>query len=180
MASNILSLDSYDTLFADFIQSKLNLQANQVLISYPVKGQKSSVINEDVCYVHTENVDNEISILKNRREKYNLTTGKNDVQQASIRILRLHLIFYGPNSDILATKLNEYMYFESSKQFLNDNNLNLIPASTTLSDKIHEKINERWWDRNDLDLYFYNEIHVDESLDIFVSSNIVTHNNLED
>ena len=70
MANNIVTLDELDDLFADFIQSKLNLPADKVLISYSKRGQISSKYGENVCYIKFFNSPDEVSIYKNRRGKF--------------------------------------------------------------------------------------------------------------
>ena len=51
MVSNIVTLDELDDLLAGFIQDKLELPADKVLISYSRKGQISSKYGENVCYL---------------------------------------------------------------------------------------------------------------------------------
>mgnify|MGYP007043634875 FL=1 len=171
MADNIKSLDTLDILFADFIQSKLGLKDNQVLISYPQRGQKSSQIDSDVCYIKFFDEPDERHIWKNRKVE-TIEDNKIKVTQYTMRTLKLQLIFYGPNADQYSTKINELMYFDSTKQFLFENELALIPEKT-VQPKIHyEKINEQWWHRSDLNLYFYDSISTEDILDTITDVNI--------
>lgn len=176
MADNIVSLDSLDDLFADFIQTSLGLSSNQVLISYPEKGQKSSSINEDVVYVKTFQEEDESSFHKNRTKSYNPETQKMVFSQTSMRKLLLHVVFYGYNSDTLSAKLNELFHFSSTVDFLWNNNLSLIPDQVDYRNKIYEKINERWWKRVDLKIRLYNSITVEETTDIITSGDIKIYN----
>lgn len=50
--------------------------------------------------------------------------------------------------------------------------MSLIPSRISISSKVHEKINERWWERVDLNIGIYNTIAVDETNDTFESVNI--------
>ena len=47
---------------------------------------------------------------------------------------------------------------QPGSQFLYDNNLSLIPSSIIVRNRFFEKINERWWERSDIELKFYNSI----------------------
>ena len=62
----------------------------------------------------------------------------------------------------LAMLLNEIFYTESAKEFLYKNNMALIPDRTSFPNKTIENVNEQWWKRADLKLYFYNSISIDE------------------
>lgn len=167
MADNIISLDALDLLFAGFILSKLELTKDQIRISFAQKGQISSKIDEDRCYLKFFDEPDERHIWKNR--KYTSVDDKVKVTQYTMRTLKLQVIFYGPKADEYSTKLNEAMYFDSTKEFLRENNLALIPEKT-VQPKIHyEKINEQWWHRSDLNLYFYNSIFTEDVLDIIQS-----------
>lgn len=170
MADNIVSLDALDLLFAKFILSKLDLTKDQIRISFAQKGQISSKIDEDRCYVKFFDEPDERHIWKNR--KYDSADNKLKVTQYTMRTLKLQVIFYGPNADNLSTKLNEIMYFDSSKEFLRTNNLALIPEKTVQPTIHYEKINEQWWHRSDLNLYFYNSISTEDDLDTIQSVDI--------
>ena len=126
MVSNIVTLDKLDDLFADFIQDKLELPADKVLISYSRKGQISSKYGENVCYLK-----------------------------------------------FLATLLNEVFYTDGAKQFLYKNNLALIPDRTNYPNKTIENINEQWWNRSDLKLYFYNSISIEETTGTIEDYNVI-------
>ena len=162
MANNIVTLDELDDLFADFIQSKLNLPADKVLISYSKRGQISSKYGENVCYIKFFNSPDEVSIYKNRRTSYDPETEQVTITQLAMRMLMLQVVFYGPDSESLAMLLNEIFYTESAKEFLYKNNMALIPDRTSFPNKTIENVNEQWWNRADLKLYFYNSISIDE------------------
>ena len=162
MANNIITLDELDDLFADFIQSKLNLPADKVLISYSKRGQISSKYGENVCYIKFFNSPDEVSMFKNRRTSYDPETEQVTIAQLAMRMLMLQVVFYGPDSESLATLLNEVFYTESAKEFLYKNNMALIPDRTSYPNKTIENVNEQWWNRADIKLYFYNSISVDE------------------
>ena len=172
MADNIKSLNEIDILFADFIQEKLNMQTGKVLISYQQKGQISSKIDEDVCYIKVFEEPDERHIWKNRKHKYDMSEGTLNVTQYTMRTLMLQVTFYGPNADNFCTKVNEYFYHDGTKQFLYENDLAFIPDRTIEPRKFYEKINEQWWQRSDLKLYFYNSISTEEILDTIESADI--------
>ena len=171
MADNIKSLNSLDILFADFVQNELGLNGNQVLISYPQRGQKSSQIDSDVCYIKFFDEPDERHIWKNRKVE-TIDGGKIKVTQFTMRTLKLQLIFYGPNADKFSIKINEEMYHDSTKQFLFENDLSLIPEKTVQPRIHYEKINEQWWNRSDLILYFYDSISTEDIVDTITDVNI--------
>lgn len=162
MANRIVSLDDLDILFADFIQDQLELNNNQVLISYQQRGQKFPQIDKDTVFVKVFQEQDERLIYKQRKRSYDKETERVISSQTAMRTLLLQVVFYGCNSDILATTLNERFYFDSAKQFLYKNNLALIPDLTDFHDKTYEKINGQWWERSDLKLRFYNSVTVEE------------------
>lgn len=166
----IVSLDQLDILFATFVQDKLTLDEGKVLISYPQKGQISSRIDEDVCYIKVLDEPDERHIWKNRKSE--VVGEQIKVTQYTMRTLVVQFIFYGPNSDNYSTTLNELMYFDSTKQFLYEHNLSLIPSKTVQPSIHFEKINEQWWHRSDLRIYLYNSISTEDTLDTISSVDI--------
>jgi hypothetical protein len=172
MANSITTFDDLDTLFANYIQNTLNLDADKVLISYQTRGKIASDISDTVVYIHTEQYYEDQTQYKQRREVYNSATNKVDVYQQTMRTLSLDIVFYGPQSAELATLLNELIYFDSSKQFFSNNNLALIPDGTTLTLHIHEIINGEWWDRCDLKLRFYNSIETTDAVNAIDSVDV--------
>lgn len=170
MADNIISLDDLDLLFANFVMSKLKLKEDQIRISYAQKGQISSTINEDRCYLKFFDEPDDRHIYKNR--KFSSVEDQVKIEQYTMRTLKLQVIFYGPNADGLSTKLNEVMYFDSTKEFLRNNKLSFIPDKTVQPVIHYEKINEQWWHRSDLNLYFYNTISTEDYIDYISSVDI--------
>ena len=168
----IVSLDDFDNLFADFIQNQLDLEDNQVRISYAQRGQKFPQIDKDTVFVKVFQEQDERYVYKQRKRAYDNETKRVISSQTAMRTLLLQVVFYGYNSDTLATTLNERFYFDSTKQFLYKNNLALVPDLTDFQDKTYEKINGQWWERSDLKLRFYNSVTVDEHIDTIDSTDI--------
>ena len=167
MAENIKSLNELDVLFADYVQKILELADDKVLISYSQRRQKSSKIDEDVCYVKTLNVSDEVQMYKNRTKAYNASNEAYTIKQYTMRLLMLQLVFYGPNSEYNATKVNECFYLNSGRDLLSRNNLALVPDRTNMPFMTYERINEQFWQRADLKLYFYNSTCVEEEVGTF-------------
>lgn len=173
MQSEITSLSSFDLLFADFIQEKLELQGDKVLISFSEEGQKSSKINENICYVKTFIEQDQVSLFKNRGKEYDSKTEQVTFTQSAMRTLMLQVVFYGPDSDRLCTLLNELVYTNNSKEFFYKNGLALIPDRTSFPYFTKEMVNSRWWNRADLKLHFYNSVVVKEVTPIIDGYNII-------
>ena len=115
MVSNIVTLDKLDDLFADFIQDKLELPADKVLISYSRKGQISSKYGENVCYLKFFNSPDEVNIYKNRRTSYDPETEQVTIKQLDMRRLMLQVVIYDNESDKLATLLNKVLNNKGEK-----------------------------------------------------------------
>ena len=179
MADDIVSINTLDDLFATLVTQCSGLPANKVLIAYSEKGQISSAISDDVCYIHTEEESDYVDQYKNRIATFNSTTEKVTIAQRAMRVIKLQLTFYGPNSNVLGVKVKEKMYFDSVKQFLYKNNLAIIPEKDVII-KTHENINERWWDRVDVNIFFYNSVMVEEVANIIVDPVITITHDLEE
>lgn len=171
MADNILTLDQVDILLADFITAKLGLNSNQVLVAYADKGQRSYPYGSTVIFLHTEQVQDEVQVTKNRVRSQNSSTYQFSSVQTSMRVLNVDISFYGTTCDTLATRFKELLYFESTNEFFYKNNLALIPSRITMTNKVHENVNGRWWERVDLTIALYNSISVDETNNPFESMN---------
>lgn len=163
---NIQTLDDLDTLFADHIQSILGLRSDQVRISYATKGQKAPKMGETVIYIHTQQEQDDVQQFKNRGTTQE-NTGLFTTEQSSMRRLSLVCSIYGNDCDVIATQIKERFYFENTRMFLEQNNLALLSERTNISNKIHELINERWWERVDLAIGLYSSITVDEYTEPF-------------
>ena len=169
---NIQDLHSIDKLIADFTQNVLGLNDNQVLISYQPKGQQSPKFGSTTIFVHTAQEQDDVQLFKNRESSRSIQTGTIGTEQTSLRRLSVQFSIYGNNCDTIATKLKETFYFESSRLFLEQNNLALIPSRTQIRAKIHEDVNGRWWERVELFIGLYNTITIDESVSPFKSVEI--------
>lgn len=173
MANRILTLNDANILFADYTQNVLNLTQDKVLISYPDKGQKAPTFTDNVVFIHVDHEQSDVYNYKNRKKVgFDPITEKDTIEQTAMRVLCVEFVFYGSESDSLLIKLNESFYSAAGKFFLDTNNLAIIPENTEMTNKIHENINGRWWDRSDLRIRFYNSISVDNSVDTFASSEI--------
>lgn len=165
MATNIVSLDTLDVKFADFITEISGLGADKVLISYADKGQAFGGYDENVCYVKTFDESNDVNIYKQRTSVYNADTEQYTYTQRAMRTLMLHIVIYGKQSDELVTLINESFYLNKGKDFLYQNNLAIIPDKTSSPARSFEEIGGRFWHRSDLKIYFYNSTSIEEVID---------------
>lgn len=179
MADNIVSLSDFEIKFADFIENILGLTQDKVRISYSADGQPFTKINENVCYLKVSEEQDDINIYKQRKRRYDSETEQLTISQSSMRVLSLRVVFYGPACDVLAVKLKDCFYFESSDEFLYKNNLSLIPNKTRITSKINEEINSRFWERVDLMLYFYNSISLSQDIGTIKSANVIIKTDVE-
>ena len=159
MATMIQTLNELDELFADHIQEMLGLQPEHVRIGYSETGQLAPKYNETVIYVHTHQEDDDVDRYINTNEQKELS-GKFDVTVTAMRRL------------MMAIKIRQRMFHESSRIFLEEHNLALISNRTTMNNKIHELVNDRWWERVDLKIGFYNSVSVGEEVDPFEETKI--------
>lgn len=164
MANVIKSVDYFDSFFADLIQNILGATQDKVRISYAEEGQVSFPITDNICFVHTMLEGNFVSKFKNQSLEY---IGAEDVfvhSLSSMRVLYLKIVFYGNQSTVNSILVSESMHLDNILQKLYNEDLAIIGDRTKLI-KTHELINGRWWERTDLDLYFYNSVIVEEKPD---------------
>lgn len=173
MVINIPTTDSLKLLFADFVQEKLGLTQDQVLIQNQQQGQVSFRFGKQMAFVDVQQEADVNLQYKNRREEKN-EDGSITVYQTSMRTIMVGIIFYGTNCDVLASSLLDMVYQDSTKQFLAQNGMAFIPDKTQIVSPIHEQFNGQWWDRADLKLYFYGSTEVSETVETIQSLNITT------
>lgn len=158
------STDQINDALCPILQNITGLSNNQIIIQHATDGQPFQQIEQDVLYVETYIEQSIEEIFKNREDVYDSTSETiNRTQQAS-RMLMVHLIVYGPNSDLYIARINEKIYFQSNKLALEGINLFLIPDRTEYQNKIFEKMGQRWWQRSDLKLRFYNTVQTEETI----------------
>lgn len=172
MPNNIASLSSINLLFADYIQNLLGLNVDQVLISYSSVGQKSSSFGSNVVYVYVTKENDSRDQAKMR--EVNELEDSVQITSYTMRTLKLALVFYGTDTDVLATQVEQSFYQQAGKLFLEQNNMSLVSERTFFNAKSPELINERWWDRTDLHMYFYNSISVEEETDYIAELDLHT------
>lgn len=161
MANVIKDVNYFDSFFADLVQNILGTTQDKVRISYAEEGQVSFKINDNICFVHTMLEDNFVNKFKNQSLEY---IGTEDVFVHSLsvmRVLYLKIVFYGNQSSVNSVLVSESLHLDSILQKLHNEDLAIIGDRTKLV-KTRELINSRWWERTDLDLYFYNSIVVEE------------------
>ena len=108
MAANIVSADALKAWFADFVQERLELSDNQVLIQNQQQGQPSFQINDQIAFVNVQFEPDPVNQYKNRSKKNN-DDGSVTISQSAMRVVMLGVIFYGPNCDVLAATLLDRM-----------------------------------------------------------------------
>ena len=173
MAANIVSADALKSWFADFVQERLELSDNQVLIQNQQQGQPSFQINDQIAFVNVQFEPDPVNQYKNRSKKNN-DDGSVTISQSAMRVVTLGVIFYGPNCDVLAATLLDRMYQDSTKQILSKSNMHFIPDKTQITSPIYENFNCQWWGRSDVKLYFYASTEVSETVGTIQSLNIIT------
>lgn len=164
MPNSIRALGEYDLLFCSYLQTILKMPSGSILISYSQDGQPGFSINENMVFVHTEVYDSFQNFYKDRFESYSQEQGQFVVNQKALRELELQLVFYGPNSDVNCQTVLEYLTMSNSTDFFISNNISFISSKSSIT-KTHEKINNRWWKRTDLNIHFYDTVKVEGMVD---------------
>lgn len=177
MATVFQTIDQLETLFAGIVTDITGLPENCVLIQYQSEGQPSSRIGENVAYVSVSQKYDSPSIYKSRTRNYNTADETYTYTQKAGRTLSLQVIFYGPDCYELCALFNEKMYFENTRYLLSKNNLSFIPDRTSGPVRLTEFHNERWWQRCDTTLEFYNLIVTEEIVGTFKELDIKTEVN---
>lgn len=179
MPANIVSADSLKLLFADFVQEKLGLPGDKVLIQNQREGQPSFQINQQIAFVDIQFEPDIVNQYKNRNEVQN-EDGTITITQNAMRVIMFGVIFYGPDCDVLAYTLNDMMYQDSTKQFLAQNGMHFIPDKTQIVAQTYENFNGQWWDRSDIKLYMYASTEISETVKTIQSLDITTkYSNME-
>lgn len=174
LAEIIQTMDELELFFADLITEVLDIDENKVLIQHKRYGQPTNKYEDTVCYICVTQEQDSNNKFKNRSKTYNSEKEEFTYLQQSSRVLKLNLIFYGPESLEYAAKLNEKMYFESVKYSLAKKYIYFIPESTFGPTKIQEVHNGQWFDRADIDFRFYNTIQTEETVKTFKEFDIRT------
>ena len=174
MAEIFQTFDELELFFADTISEVLPMDSNKVLIQHKRYGQPTNKYTDTICYVYVSQEQDEHVRFKNRSYKYNKEDETLTYTQQASRVLKLNLIFYGPESLSYASRLNEKMYFENTKYILAKEKLYLIPESIVGPTKLQEIHNGQWFDRADIDFRFYNTIQVEEIVGTFKEYDIRT------
>ena len=172
MESVFQSIKELKLFFADLITTMTGLQSNRVLIQFPERGSATQDINTNMIYIDIEDETDIRNIYKTREKVYSGQDNTYKIQQQSTRTLCLRLIGYGKDIYEFMRVISEKMYFDSIKLFLDQNYLYLIPDRSNGPTYTHELKNDRWYQRADLELRFYNPIVVEDKVGIFSGANI--------
>lgn len=173
MANNIVLLDDFDIKIADYVSEVTGLAQDMVLISYSPKGQKFGAFEDNFCFVKFYNENDEREIFKNRVQEF--SDDKFTITQYAMRTLYLHIVFYGDKAGYYATLVNQSFYTQRGKEFLKKNDLAIIPNKTSFTGRSYEEINGRWWHRDDLKVFFYNTISIEETTDYISDADITIY-----
>lgn len=172
MANNIKDINYFDLFFADLVQNILGVTQDKVRISYSEYGQVSFKFDDNICFVHASFEDDYVSKYRDRKNKYLKDEDVFIHSQETMRVIRLKIVFYGDKSSINSFLVSESLHLENTLQELKKEDLSIIGEKTKII-KTHELINSRWWERTDLDLYFYNSVLVEENVNPVDEVNIV-------
>ena len=69
------------------------------------------------------------------------------------------------------------LYLADANYALANMYLHIIPERTNGVIRLQERINDRWWTRYDMDLYFYNTVKIENDVSAFESVDIRTEVN---
>ena len=69
------------------------------------------------------------------------------------------------------------LYSADANYTLSNMYLHIIPERTNGVIRLQERINDRWWIRYDIDLYFYNTVKIENDVSAFESVDIRTEVN---
>lgn len=175
---NIKSLNDYDTFWADFVCKVTNLNRDFVLISFQQNGQIAPKINQNFAYIHTELRNSYVSDYKERLYKYDNDSDSIVYNQDTMRLLSVAISFYGKDSDILSTLFSQSLGLPNWLLHLNQNKIAVLPNSHSIV-KIHERINERWWDRCDLKFDFYDISEIKQNVDYIKDIDLEIYHDFE-
>lgn len=177
MSDIIQSIKDIEKIFANLLVECTNVNRNKVLLAYSEEGRPAFNIDKLAYFISVFPEVDDRETFKVRSEKYDSETEKFIQTQYSQRTLRLHITSYGVDTDKNLIKFQNMLYSGDMNYYLSNSYLHLIPERTNGVIRLQEKINDRWWLRFDLDLYFYNTIKVENSVAAFESVDIRTEVN---
>lgn len=172
MAEIIQTLKEIEKFFAGLLVQNTGVPQNKVLLAYSEEGRPAFNIDKFAYFISVFSETDDREIYKHRKFEYNEDTEKFKQSQFSQRTLRLHITSYGENTDTNLIRFQNSLYDADVSYLLSKNYLCLVPERTNGVIRLQEKINERWWIRHDIDLYFYNTLKTESEVSAFESVDI--------
>lgn len=172
MSEIMQGIKEIEKIFANLFVDYANVIRNKVLLAYSEEGRPAFNIDKFAYFISVFPEVDDREAYKNRINKYNSEIEKFEQSQYSQRTLRLHITSYGENTDKSLIRFQNMLYNSDLSYYLSKNYLHIIPERTNGVIRLQEKINDRWWTRFDIDLYFYNTIKIENQVSAFENVDI--------
>lgn len=177
MAEILQTVKEIEKFFAGLFVEYAGVNKNKVLLAYSEEGRPAFNIDKMAYFISVFPEVDDRESYKHREEKYIDSIGKFRQSQFSQRTLRLHITTYGENTDQSIIRFQNMLYSADANYTLSNMYLHIIPERTNGVIRLQERINDRWWTRYDIDLYFYNTVKIENDVSAFESVDIRTEVN---
>lgn len=172
MAEILQTLKEIEKFFARLLVDNAGIPETKVLLAYSEEGRPAFNIDKYAYFISVFSETDDRESYKHREMVYDKDAEKFKQSQFSQRTLRLHITAYGENTDQKLIRFQNLLYSADNNYNLSRNYLHIISERTNGVIRLQEKINDRWWIRHDIDLYFYNTVKIESLTPAFESVDI--------
>jgi hypothetical protein len=172
MADFNQTIEEIEDGLANGLTSFMLYPADKIICGYEERGQPFTSINSGKIYLNVFEEESEIESSKIITPVYNNTNLNFDVTIRYYRMVRLQLIMYGDGSYKEMTKLKNMLLLQKGKDFLTGLHLSILNKKTTGPKYIRESVNEKFWKRADLNMWFYTPVVINSTCNSIEEFNI--------
>lgn len=180
MAESFLTMKEFEKLFWRLTTLMLGFDpakpehAGKVRISWPRNGSPAWKITDDVTFIRVGEEDDKYNVI---RDTLYQSPNDDSLQRtdAYTRVIRVHWLFYGPNSYNNAFRVRNALFDEQYREVLSNKRIYLIPVVDT-PNRAPELFGGQYWERTDMSARFnelvstVNDVPFLKSADITVKS----------
>jgi hypothetical protein len=187
MTDTANTLDQLNIVFQNLIIGMLGYEAtgspeayspeaySKVRISWPSGGAPAWNSTEDKIFIRVTEDDDKINRQKDDRVWQEGSPIQLNLEHSYIRVIRLSLVLYGPNSWENVQLIRDQMFYSTTHRLLYEAGLRLL---TEIPSPIRgpELFQGNWWEREDIGFLFNERILRNEEVGIIESAEITVYN----
>lgn len=172
---NILELNTFfKTLIMNILGLDITLQTDlkKVRETWPTDGQPTWGIADDICFLQINNQSDSVS--KQFDTNYTVQSGYNLNENIDyIKVHRLDMVLYGPNSLDNAEIIKNALYTSSKYRVLLKQNNMAIIQDVNIPIRSPELFAGRWWERSNFFVSFNELVTTTSTVQAMQTINIV-------